>query len=84
MLDYQAAANPLRNVLSSKYHEGIIGSASRPEVMNISINHKVLFLQGGAPPSLQCTLMNLMTKSGKADFVLTGQWATKAYKEAAR
>ena len=28
--------------------------------------------------------MNLMTKSGKADFVLTGQWATKAYKEAAR
>ena len=28
--------------------------------------------------------MNLMTKSGKADFVITGQWATKAYKEAAR
>lgn len=28
--------------------------------------------------------LNLMNKSGKADFILTGQWATKAYKEAAR
>ena len=28
--------------------------------------------------------LNLMTGSGKADFVLTGEWATKAYKEAAR
>ncbi len=54
------------------------------EVMNIPDNYKVLFLQGGASSQFAMIPMNLMTKSGKADFVVTGQWAKKAYKEAAR
>ena len=54
------------------------------ELMNIPDNYKVLFLQGGASTQFAMMPLNLMNKTGKADFVLTGQWATKAYKEAAR
>ena len=54
------------------------------EVMNIPDNYKVLFLQGGASTQFAAIPLNLMNGSGKADYVLTGQWATKAYKEAAR
>ena len=54
------------------------------EVMNIPDNYKVLFLQGGASSQFSMIPMNLMTKNGKADFVITGQWVTKAQKEAAR
>ena len=52
--------------------------------MEIPDNYKVLFLQGGASSQFAMVPMNLMTKNGKADFVITGQWATKAQKEAAR
>jgi phosphoserine aminotransferase len=52
--------------------------------MNIPDNYKVLFLQGGASSQFAMVPLNLMTNSGKADFVVTGQWAKKAYKEAAR
>ena len=54
------------------------------EVMNIPDNYKVLFLQGGASSQFAMIPLNLMNKNGKADFVVTGQWAKKAYKEAAR
>ncbi|MBE6754010.1 MAG: aminotransferase class V-fold PLP-dependent enzyme, partial [Ruminococcaceae bacterium] len=54
------------------------------ELMNIPENYKVLFLQGGASTQFAMLPLNLMNGSGKADFVITGQWATKAYKEAAR
>ena len=67
-------------------YEGIINSAESllREVMGIHDNYKVLFLQGGASSQFAMVPMNLMTGSGKADYVLTGQWATKAYKEGAR
>ena len=52
--------------------------------MNIPDNYKVLFLQGGASSQFAAVPMNLMTKSRKADYVLSGQFSTKAYKEAAR
>ena len=42
----------------------------------------VLFLQGGASSQFAMVPLNLMNGSGKADFVITGQWATKAYQEA--
>ena len=54
------------------------------KVMNIPDNYKVLFLQGGASTQFAMLPLNLMTGSGKADFVITGQWANKAYQEAAR
>ena len=70
----------------SKEYQAIIDSveAKLREVMSIPENYKVLFLQGGASSQFAMVPLNLMNKSGKADFVLTGQWATKAYQEASR
>lgn len=70
----------------SKAYQEIIDAceASLREVMQIPDNYKVLFLQGGASSQFTMIPMNLMTKNGKADFVVTGQWAKKAYEEAAR
>ena len=49
--------------------------------MNIPDNYKVLFLQGGASQQFAMIPMNLM-KNGVADYIVTGQWAKKAYTEA--
>lgn len=87
MLDYQGSGQSVMEMSHrSKVYQGIIDSAESllRDVMNIPDSYKVLFLQGGASSQFAMVPMNLMTKSGKADFVLTGQWATKAYKEAAR
>ena len=51
------------------------------KVMNIPDNYKVLFLQGGASTQFAAVPLNLM-KTGKADYILSGQFSTKAYKEA--
>lgn len=53
-------------------------------LMKIPNNYKVLFLQGGAHLQFSMIPLNLMNKNKKADFVITGNWANKAYKEAAR
>lgn len=87
MLDYQGSGQSVMEMSHrSKVYEGIINSAESllREVMGIPDNYKVLFLQGGASSQFAMVPMNLMTGSGKADYVLTGQWATKAYKEGAR
>ncbi len=70
----------------SKEYDAIIKEteADLREVMNIPDNYKVLFLQGGASSQFAMIPLNLLNKSKKADFVVTGQWANKAYKEAAR
>ena len=49
--------------------------------MNIPDNYKVLFLQGGASQQFAAVPLNLM-KNGKAAYIVTGQWAKKAYQEA--
>ncbi len=51
------------------------------KLMNIPDNYKVLFLQGGASTQFAAVPLNLM-KTGKADYILSGQFSTKAYKEA--
>lgn len=51
------------------------------KLMNIPDNYKVLFLQGGASTQFASVPLNLM-KTGKADYILSGQFSTKAYKEA--
>ena len=87
MLDYRGSGQSVMEMSHrSKIYDEIIKSceALLREVMNIPDNYKVLFLQGGASTQFAMVPLNLMTGSGKADFVLTGQWATKAYKEAAR
>lgn len=87
MLDYEGSGQSVMEMSHrSKVYDSIIKEAERllREIMNIPDNYKVLFLQGGASSQFAMVPMNLMTKSGKADYVITGQWAKKAYKEAAR
>lgn len=87
MLDYQGSGQSVMEMSHrSKVYDAIIKEAEAllREVMNIPGNYKVLFLQGGASSQFAMVPMNLMTKSGKADYVITGQWAKKAYKEGAR
>lgn len=52
------------------------------DIMNIPDNYKVMFIQGGGTLQFAMVAMNLLRKSGKADYVITGTWAKKAYKEA--
>ena len=87
MLDYQGSGQSVMEMSHrSKVYDAIIKEAEAllREVMNIPDNYKVLFLQGGASSQFAMIPLNLMNKSGKADYVITGQWAKKAYKEGAR
>ena len=70
----------------SKEYDAIIKAAEADlrDIMNIPDNYEVLFLQGGASTQFAMIPLNLMNKNNKADFIVTGQWANKAYKEAAR
>ena len=87
MMDYQGSGQSVMEMSHrSKVYDAIIKEAEAllREVMNIPDNYKVLFLQGGASSQFAMIPLNLMTKSGKADYVVTGQWAKKTYKEASR
>ena len=66
----------------SKAFESIINNAEADlrELMNIPDNYKVLFLQGGASLQFAMIPMNLM-KNKVADYIITGQWAKKAFAE---
>ena len=87
MLDYEGSGQSVMEMSHrSKVYQSIIDKteALLREIMNIPENYKVLFLQGGASSQFAMVPMNLMTGSGKADYIVTGQWAKKAFKEAAR
>ncbi len=87
MLDYQGSGQSVLEMSHrSKVFDKIIkdAEANLREIMNIPDNYKVLFLQGGGSTQFAMIPLNLMTKNKKADFVITGQWANKAYQEAAR
>ncbi len=87
MMDYQGSGQSVMEMSHrSKTYDAIIKDceALLREVMNIPSNYKVLFLQGGASSQFAMIPLNLMNGSGKADFLITGQWANKAYQEASR
>lgn len=87
MLDYEGSGQSVMEMSHrSKVYDSIIKEAEKllREVMQIPDNYKVLFLQGGASSQFAMIPLNLMNKNKKADYVITGQWATKAFKEAAR
>ena len=52
------------------------------KLMNIPDNYKVLFLQGGASTQFAAVPLNLIKRTGKADYVVSGQFSGKAFKEA--
>lgn len=84
MLDYKNTGMSVMEMSHrSKAYETIIieAEADIRELMGIPDNYKVLFLQGGASQQFAMIPMNLM-KNGVADYIVTGQWAKKAYQEA--
>ena len=84
MLDYKGTGMSVMEMSHrSKAYQAIIDEAEADlrELMNIPTNYKVLFLQGGASQQFAMIPMNLM-KNGVADYIVTGQWAKKAYQEA--
>ena len=87
LLNYRSAGMSVMEMSHrSKDYMAIIQAAesSLRELMHIPENYKVLFLQGGASMQFAMVPLNLMNKNKKADYVLTGVWAKKAFKEAAR
>ena len=52
------------------------------KLMNIPDNYKVLFLQGGASTQFAAVPLNLIKRTGKADYIVSGQFSGKAFKEA--
>ena len=85
MLDYRGCGMSVMEMSHrSKMFENIIEEAEADirELMHIPSNYKVLFLQGGATLQFAMIPMNLM-KNKVADYIVTGQWAKKAYQEAA-
>ena len=87
MLDYNGSGQSVMEMSHrSKTYDAIIKEceALLRETMQIPDNYKVLFLQGGASSQFAMIPLNLMNKNGKADFIITGQWANKAYQEASR
>ena len=65
-------------------YEAIIADAERMlrQLMQIPDNYKVLFLQGGASTQFAAVPLNLIGRTGKADYVVSGQFSGKAFKEA--
>ena len=82
----KAADSPSWKCPQVKGFESIIKEAEElvRELLNVPDNYKVLFLQGGASTQFAAIPLNFMNGSGKADFIITGQWANKAYQEAAK
>lgn len=86
MLDYKGTGMSVMEMSHrSKAFEEIIQSAEADlrDLMNIPDNYKVLFLQGGASQQFAMIPMNFM-KNKVADYIITGQWAKKAWKEASK
>ncbi len=84
MLDYQNTGMSVMEMSHrSKTFDNIIKTAEKDlrELLNIPDNYKVLFLQGGAHLQFSMVPINLL-KNGTADYIVTGQWAKKAYIEA--
>ncbi len=84
MLDYQGSGMSVMEMSHrSKTYDNIIKEAEKDlrDLMNIPDNYKVLFLQGGASLQFAMIPMNLM-KNKVGDYIVTGQWAKKAYQEA--
>ena len=84
MMDYKGCGMSVMEMSHrSKVYDEIIKEAEKDlrDLMNIPDNYKVLFLQGGASQQFAMIPMNFM-KNGVADYIITGQWAKKAWQEA--
>ncbi len=86
MLDYNGIGMSVMEMSHrTPAFDRIIGEAEEDlrDLLQIPANYKVLFLQGGASLQFAMIPMNLM-KNRVADYIVTGQWAKKAWQEAAK
>ena len=87
MLDYNGTGESVMEMShrSAEYQQ-IIDEAEAlvRELYKVPDNYKVLFLQGGASTQFAAIPLNFMNGSGKADYIVSGQWGRKAAEEAAR
>ncbi len=84
MLDYRGCGMSVMEMSHrSKMFEDILHGAEADirELMGIPSNYQVLFLQGGGSLQFAMVPLNLMPH-GAADYIITGQWSRKAFKEA--
>ena len=84
MLDYRGTGMSVMEMSHrSKAFDDLINEAEADfrDLLHIPSNYRVLFLQGGASLQFAMIPMNLM-KNRVADYIVTGQWAKKAYQEA--
>ncbi len=87
MTDYRGSGMSVMEMSHrTPLYESILAKAEADlrRLMNIPENYKVLFLQGGASTQFAAVPLNLLCGSGKADYVVTGQFSKKAMQEAAK
>ena len=87
LLNYEGSGQSVMEMSHrSKEYQKIIddAEANLRELMNIPDNYKVMFIQGGGTLEFAMVPLNLLRNSKKADYVVTGTWAKKAYKEACK
>ncbi len=85
MVEYPGAGMSVMEMSHrSKAYDQIIKDAEAlvRELMNVPDNYKVMFVQGGGSTQFAMVPLNLGTKKGAADYLITGQWAKKAAEEA--
>lgn len=86
MLDYRGCGMSVMEMSHrSKMFTDILDAAEADlrELMGIPDNYKVLFIQGGGNVQFSMVPLNL-SRNGVADYIVTGNWANKALKEAQR
>ena len=84
MLDYKNTGMSVMEISHrSKEFEAIVNDAQADlrELMGISVNYKILFLQGGASLHFAMVPMNFRPAGASADYIVTGTWSKKAFKE---
>ena len=80
IMDYHGSGQSVMEMSHrSKWFDDIIKEAEKlmRELYKVPDNYKVLFLQGGASAQFSAIPLNFMNGSGKADYIITGQWAKK-------
>ena len=86
MLDYEGTGMSVMEMSHrAKCYDAIIKKAEADlrTLMNIPENYKVLFIQGGASQQFAAVPLNLSVR-GKADYIITGNFASLSFKEASR
>jgi phosphoserine aminotransferase len=84
MLDYKGTGMSVMEISHrSKEFEAILAEAEKDlrDLLGIPTGYRILFLQGGASLQFAMLPMNLRPAGASADYIVTGTWSKKAFKE---